>query len=338
MKSKNEINQNFFPFNLKRKGETMEGLFYAISDEASKYLDIDQLIQLSLTSTIPFFRGLNNLRYYRFIPSYDEEELWDIFFPGEDEEDDEDQKIEDNGDERRLLKEKLKAIKATVDYDAVDDDGDTLLLSLLHPFATDNTENVIALINRGANLILQSTNDILGGRGSTTLYLAIGRGNVEIVKLLIKKGVDVNVSTWALKTPLFKAIHNYSGDSQIMDLLIENGANINVKFNDDGYENALLQLAINVANIQAITILINAGIDSTTKNGLGETPLEMIKRKQSFCREQMEDINGYTNEQIDEYTSEQIDEYTNEKRRHLIKEMEINSKIIVLLEDYENEN
>jgi ankyrin repeat protein len=57
------------------------------------------------------------------------------------------------------------------------------------------------------------------------LFEACGRGNIEEVESLIKKGADVNVSYTNGNTPLM--VPSYYGYTEIVQLLINEGANIN---------------------------------------------------------------------------------------------------------------
>ena len=91
----------------------------------------------------------------------------------------------------------------------------------------------------GVNNILDQHMQLIHSKdkkGYTPLSLVVKRGNLEITKLLLEKGADVNIGNnviliifynplQANQTPIFLAA--WSGYKDIVDLLILYGANIN---------------------------------------------------------------------------------------------------------------
>ncbi|SVD40246.1 uncharacterized protein METZ01_LOCUS393100, partial [marine metagenome] len=65
-------------------------------------------------------------------------------------------------------------------------------------------------------------------RDRTALGLATRKGHIEIVKLLIDEGADVNVKYNGGFTPLQDALLK-RGNDDIVELLVEKGANVNVQ-------------------------------------------------------------------------------------------------------------
>ena len=76
-------------------------LFKEIADDATSYLDVDEVINLSMTSTISNFTCLNNLKYKRFIPSENEAKNMNLF----------DFVAEIEGNTQKNVKEILREIK-----------------------------------------------------------------------------------------------------------------------------------------------------------------------------------------------------------------------------------
>ncbi len=66
-----------------------------------------------------------------------------------------------------------------------------------------------------------------GEIGGTPLHFAAWKGHNEIAELLIANGADVNVKTFKGGTPLFYAAAN--GHKEIAELLIAAGADVNAK-------------------------------------------------------------------------------------------------------------
>ena len=91
--------------------------------------------------------------------------------------------------------------------------------------------------------------------GETSLHYAADKGHKEIVELLIANGADVNVKE--KDTPMHKAAMN--GHKEIIELLIANGADVNAKSVDNN------------------TLLLQSGYPATlaTKNSAGLTPLHL---------------------------------------------------------------
>ena len=67
------------------------------------------------------------------------------------------------------------------------------------------------------------------------------QGNVESVKLFLDIGANPNVMDEKQETPLFYAAH--FGYTEIADLLIQNGANLNLK-NHNNWPNHLVQVRL----------------------------------------------------------------------------------------------
>jgi len=68
------------------------------------------------------------------------------------------------------------------------------------------------------------------GSGETALYQAAYRGYLELCKLLINNGADLNISTSKITmghSPLYFAIRNRHVD--VAELLITSGADVNKK-------------------------------------------------------------------------------------------------------------
>ncbi|KAG4106643.1 ankyrin repeat-containing domain protein, partial [Neocallimastix lanati (nom. inval.)] len=58
--------------------------------------------------------------------------------------------------------------------------------------------------------------------GRVALHYACEKGNIEIVKLLLKKGSPINIYDNNFFTPLYLA--SFNGFYEIAELLLENGA------------------------------------------------------------------------------------------------------------------
>ncbi|KAJ8979231.1 hypothetical protein NQ317_019083 [Molorchus minor] len=158
---------------------------------------------------------------------------------------------------------------------------------------------------KGANLNAKTK-----GKQLTALHLAAENGDVECVEILLERGADANVKNHMSQTPLHlaarakaydcvemllekgnaspnvedcdkrTALHTAVGKTatscDIIELLINYGANINKK---DQYGYTPLHVAALMQLSQCVEILIRNGADVTTKSKCGMTPLGIIKRK-----------------------------------------------------------
>ena len=98
--------------------------------------------------------------------------------------------------------------------------------------------------------------------GNASLHHAAERGHKEIVELLIANDADVNVKE--KNTPIHKAAMN--GHKDIAELLIANGADVNAKSFDN---NQLLR-----------TMALGMYPAWAEKNSAGLTPLHLVKTKE----------------------------------------------------------
>ena len=100
--------------------------------------------------------------------------------------------------------------------------------------------------------------------GVTALYTAVEAGNVELAKLLIDRGADVNLPVKFKRTPLYAATDG--GFADLVKLLLDNGADPN--------QLAKAQTALHVAAdngcLQCVVHLVDAGaeVNALTANGI----------------------------------------------------------------------
>ncbi|KAK3141007.1 hypothetical protein QOZ80_5AG0408850 [Eleusine coracana subsp. coracana] len=143
--------------------------------------------------------------------------------------------------------------------DPVDDDGET---PLIHATRQGHLQTAQYLLDHGANPSVASN------LGATALHHAAGIGNIELMKLLLSKGVEVESESDA-GTPLVWAAGHAQKDA--VKLLLEHNAKPNTE-TDDGITPLLSTVA--AGSLPCLEVLIQAGADPNIRAG-GATPLHI---------------------------------------------------------------
>eukprot|EP00004_Rigifila_ramosa_P006970 TRINITY_DN1789_c0_g1_i1.p1 TRINITY_DN1789_c0_g1~~TRINITY_DN1789_c0_g1_i1.p1 ORF type:complete len:809 (-),score=207.18 TRINITY_DN1789_c0_g1_i1:137-2359(-) len=129
-----------------------------------------------------------------------------------------------------------------------------------------NIDLVRLLLDRGANVQQKDEME------STALHCSI---TPEISRLLIHRGADIHAKDKEGQTPLHFAAET-SGDTQLFQTLIELGANVSEK-NTDG-ETPLHLAARSQRNVRVCALLIEYGANVHEKSEKGMTPLHCVAR------------------------------------------------------------
>ena len=98
--------------------------------------------------------------------------------------------------------------------------------------------------------------------------------NLDMIKILVENGADVNSKNKLGKTALFEAVFGYSESiPEIIEYLVDKGADVNVK---DNSGNTLLTDAVEHGMpYDVVKMLINYGIDVNEKNKQGYSALRI---------------------------------------------------------------
>jgi ankyrin repeat protein len=96
---------------------------------------------------------------------------------------------------------------------------------------------------------------------NTALHFAVRTGDKDIVELLIKNGAEVNSELSTGHTPLMLAVR--SGNEEIVNLLLQNGAKINLKNKKD---HTPLMLAVRSGNEAIVNLLLQNGAEVTDES------------------------------------------------------------------------
>lgn len=110
------------------------------------------------------------------------------------------------------------------------------------------------------------------GGGVTALYVASEAGNVELARLLIDRGADVDLLVKFQRTPLYGAITTDHPD--VVRLLLDSGADPNkiTKLQNP------LHIAAQEGCLQCVIDLVGAGGDVNALTSIGSPPVHLAKR------------------------------------------------------------
>ena len=205
-----------------------------------------------------------------------------------------------NGQTKTLEYSAKKGIK-TIEIFVVKKGGVKVRVDQREPFQlTKDTKNEVSLAiqNNDRNKIkafLDSGLDVnatLQGDGTSVLMKASNIADVEMVKMLLSRGADINYTNKYGWTALLKALDNRKNWITVTPVLIKSGADVNATLKSNGYTplwKAIGKVRKNKdAAVEIINLLLSKGADvnapSISKNASysGETPLMSASR------------NGYT--------------------------------------------
>jgi ankyrin repeat protein len=138
-----------------------------------------------------------------------------------------------------------------------------------------NIEVARALIAHGAEVNRNNS----GGSGSA-LATAAADGQLEMVKFLLANGANPNLTGYqnrqtAVMHAVFANGHKPVHD-EILRVLIQAGADVNWKADKNYEEDTPLTRAVKQGEVGAIKILLEAGADTSIKDGRGDSPLHLI--------------------------------------------------------------
>ncbi|XP_013212655.3 ankyrin repeat and SOCS box protein 3 isoform X1 [Ictidomys tridecemlineatus] len=105
--------------------------------------------------------------------------------------------------------------------------------------------------------------------GFCALHLAASQGHWKIAQILLEAGADPNAATLEETTPLFLAVEN--GQIDVLRLLLRHGANVNGSHSMCGW-NSLHQASFQ-ENAEIIKLLLKKGANKECQDDFGITPL-----------------------------------------------------------------
>ncbi|XP_031788662.1 serine/threonine-protein phosphatase 6 regulatory ankyrin repeat subunit B-like [Nasonia vitripennis] len=152
----------------------------------------------------------------------------------------------------------------------------TILHELLEMKPTPEGEQLIRLMvtNHGADLQARDS------KGETALHIAVSKGLVPIVEMMLEKGADVQARDLGGQTPLhFAALR---GQVQIVEMLLEKGAGVNVP--DESGQTPLHVAAMGSKADELLPLFIKHGANVTDKTHSGFNVLHFLTRASDLER------------------------------------------------------
>lgn len=167
---------------------------------------------------------------------------------------------------------------------------------LMYASKYNHDEKVIKiLIDNGARVNIKGTKGVTVG--DTALHLASAFNRVNICKVLLEYGADINAQTNQGKTPLHVLSAN-AAEKFFFDLFMKHGANIDLC--DDNKLSTLHYALFGRGDISTLKILLDIGANINAKDNDGMTPLYIAVAKNNleavqFLLSQGADPNIYDN-------------------------------------------
>ncbi len=124
-------------------------------------------------------------------------------------------------------------------------------------------QKVEKIIARGTEV------NFIDNNGYSPLMYAVIYDNKEILDALLKVKADVNATNENSFSALYYAVYNNRMNIGIVESLINNGADVNIKINNY----SILKYTMDLNNKELFDILLKGNTDVNAKDDYGETPL-----------------------------------------------------------------
>ena len=175
-------------------------------------------------------------------------------------------------------------LNAGADPNDKDSKGEHVLIAAGVRYGCDIMEE---LINAGADY------NVNGKKGWTVLTLSAAGHCESVPELLIEKGVDLDIivsippydngsysAPMSVDIPMPGSALHIARKSRILELLIDAGANINLKEDKKGY--TPLHVAVFQNDDNKVALLLGYGADHNIKDGSGKSPLDYVLKIQEI--------------------------------------------------------
>jgi len=144
------------------------------------------------------------------------------------------------------------------------------LISAINDRDINTVRKIIDLHNSQTQVL----NSSLDENGRTPLFVATQKGQLEVVRLLLDAGANVDKADSDGWTPL--QIASQKGHLDIVRVLVEEGAD---KDKVDSWGRTPLSVASQNGHLEIVRLLVDAGADKDKANSWGSTPLDIAKKE-----------------------------------------------------------
>jgi len=173
-------------------------------------------------------------------------------------------------------------IRKGVDINATFDERGHKITALECALAKEHPD--VARLILEQNPDAKTLNSKEGFTKCTPLCLAVEKGYTNVVKLLLGKGADPNITIQKYRlgdgvTPLFCAIEK--GHPELVPLLLEKGADPNVQVKDNWNVVPLVR-AVENGYADIVPLLLEKGADPNVRSRSNKTPLQLAANNGSF--------------------------------------------------------
>jgi ankyrin repeat protein len=120
------------------------------------------------------------------------------------------------------------------------------------------------------HFVFAQSNPAQGNRHPQAVLIAAFRGDTEGLKKVITEDTDRNIRDALGRTALHAAM--FQSNIEVIRILIQNGWDINAESTKSG--NTPLHDAVMAGNVNAAKLLLEKGADKSIKNKAGLTPMQ----------------------------------------------------------------
>jgi ankyrin repeat protein len=155
----------------------------------------------------------------------------------------------------------------TVEY-GVDDDGKDETKDSLHVAAEErDIDTLKSLLERGVDVNARDA------RNETPLHIAATKGNVDVVRLLVERGAEVDSRDNEGWTPLH--LSSRYGHLEVSRVLLDHGANMNAR---PQIHWTPMHFSAGNGHLEVVKLLLERGADIHAMSSEGETPYQVSLR------------------------------------------------------------
>lgn len=187
---------------------------------------------------------------------------------------------------------------------------------------------VRVLIHRGADVNVQTADE-----RSTPLHIAVKRGHVNVVCELLKHDVNITLRTFLGFTPLHFACY-FGGDYKIFRALIDHDNQINVN-DKNNYGQTCLHLASVNGIVKIVKDLIDLKVNINETDNMGETALHLIAHRCGGWRFDKPQSRLGCKEILELLLNHGIDTTIKNQEGKLARELTTRTEFIELFDSYE---